>query len=235
MQDNSPQLSGLSPVPSASGQMPLPPSAGTPQQPVEQEPPRQGGGWRSALSTIAILLIAPLCAVFLTAFVFQSYQVDGPSMENTLQNNDRLLVWKLPRSWARLTGNNYVPNRGDIIIFNESQLGSFGSSQTKQLIKRVVALPGEKVSIVNGTLVVYNKEHPEGFEPDAHYEHGKPIGITEPESGETNWNIGDNEIFVSGDNRQDSLDSRAFGPVSVDDVVGKLSWRILPLNKATKF
>lgn len=236
MQDNSLQPSGPTPMPSSSVQMPVPPTpSGQQLPPPETSQPPRGGGWRSALSTIAILLIAPLCAILLTAFVFQSYQVDGPSMESTLQNNDRLLVWKLPRTWSRITRHAYVPHRGDIIIFNESQLGSFGSSQTKQLIKRVIALPGEKVSIVDGTYVVYNKEHPEGFKPDDQYAHGKPMGTTEPESGQTTWTLGDGEIFVSGDNRQDSLDSRAFGPVGLNDVIGKLSWRILPLNTATKF
>src|SRR5688572_26059349 len=70
---------------------------------------------RSMASTIAILLIAPVVAVVLTAFVFQSYQVDGPSMTTTLYNNDRLIVWKLPKTWARITGNDYIPRRGDVV------------------------------------------------------------------------------------------------------------------------
>ena len=78
-------------------------------------------------STIFILLLAPAIAVLLTLFVFQSYQVDGPSMEATLQNNDRLIVWKLPRTWAKVTGHQYIPKRGDVIILNESGLNSFGS------------------------------------------------------------------------------------------------------------
>ena len=76
---------------------------------------------RSIISTISILLLAPVIAIILTVFVFQSYQVDGPSMETTLQNNDRLVVWKLARTWSKVTHHAYIPNRGDVIIFNEPE------------------------------------------------------------------------------------------------------------------
>src|SRR5580698_6529783 len=74
------------------------------------------------LSTLFVIAAALALALLLITFVFQSYQVDGPSMQNTLQNNDRLIVWKVPRTLARITGDAYIPNRGDIIIFNESGL-----------------------------------------------------------------------------------------------------------------
>jgi len=208
----------------------------SPTEPAAEKPQKpHSEGWRSALSTIGILLIAPLVAVFLTAFVFQSYQVDGPSMQTTLQNNDRLVVWKLPRTWSRITGHNYVPKRGDIIVFNESNLSTFGQGESKQLIKRVIALPGERVTVENGVITVYSSSHPSGFRPDEEMEYGKVITTTEPESNTTSWTLKEGEIFVSGDNRPDSLDSRAFGPVATSDVVGKLVARILPLGSARRF
>ncbi len=209
----------------------------SPETPTLDQPestPR-GEGWRSVLSTLAILLIAPLVAVVLTAFVFQSYQVDGPSMQTTLQNSDRLVVWKLPRTWSRITGHDYIPKRGDIIVFNESNLSAFGQGESKQLIKRVIALPGERVTVENGVLTVFNDAHPNGFRPDAEMAYGKVIGNTEPESSTTSWTLARGQIFVSGDNRADSLDSRAFGPVASSDVVGKLIARILPLGSAQRF
>ena len=226
-------------------QPPTPPAqtpvAPVPSLPPEETPPpvappqSRGEGFRAALSTIAILLIAPVVAIILTAFVFQSYQVDGPSMQTTLQNNDRLIVWKLPRTWARLTGHQYVPQRGDVVIFNENNLSAFGQSQSKQLIKRVIALPGEKVEIKDNKLVVYNAQHPSGFVPDDTLPYGSVIGDTEPEQERTSWTLGPKEIFVAGDNRSDSLDSRAFDPVPLDDVIGKLVLRILPLGEAKRF
>lgn len=191
--------------------------------------------WLSIAGTAAVLLIAPAIAVLLIAFVFQPYQVDGPSMQTTLSNNDRLIVWKLPRTWARITGHNFVPKRGDVVIFNESDLGAFGDGSSKQLIKRVIGLPGERVTIQNGRYVVYNSQHPSGFQPDTNPAYGKVITDTEPETSQTTWTLGTNQIFVSGDNRPNSLDSRSFGPVTLKDVIGKLAFRILPLGQAKRF
>ncbi len=189
-------------------------------------------GWGSVVSTVAVLLIAPVVALFLTAFVFQSYQVDGPSMQTTLFNSDRLIVWKVPRTWARITHHQYVPKRGDVIIFVENQLSSYGQEPGKQLIKRVIALPGEHLVVKDNKVTVYNKEHPEGFQPDKTLAYGKVIPET---SGDIDMVIPKGHIFVMGDNRPDSLDSRAFGPVSTSDIVGKLVLRVWPAGEMKSF
>jgi len=193
---------------------------------------RRKEGIRSALSTIAILLTAPLIAVFLTVFVFQSYQVDGQSMETTLANNDRLIVWKLPKTWSKITGHTYIPKRGDVVVFVESSLSRFGQDPNKQLIKRVVGLPGERVVVKDGKLTVFNEEHPDGFRPDATLPYGKVIPST-PLDGE--WAVGKDEVFVVGDNRGNSLDSRSFNAIDAKNIVGKLVVRILPLGEMKKF
>jgi signal peptidase I len=176
--------------------------------------------------------MAPLIALFLITFVFQSYLVDGPSMETTLYNNDRLLVWKVPRTWARITGNDYIPKRGDVIVFTEPNLSQFGQDPGKQLIKRVIGLPGERVVIKDNTITVFNKEHPSGFQPDKTVGYD-PVAI----DSETNIDvvIPKGKIYVVGDNRPNSLDSRAFGPIEADAIVGKLIIRILPLSEMTRF
>jgi signal peptidase I len=189
-------------------------------------------GWRNIASTIAILLIAPLFALFLITFVFQSYLVDGPSMQTTLQDKDRLIVWKVKRSWARITGNPYIPNRGDVVVFVEPKLERFGQSSGKQLIKRVIALPGERVVIKDGTLTVYNAERPDGFQPDDSLAYGDVVDET---PGQLDVKVPKGHIFVAGDNRNNSLDSRAFGPVDADNIVGKLVARFLPLSEAERF
>lgn len=132
------------------------------------------------LSTFFVIVVALVLALLLITFVFQSYQVDGPSMENTLQNNDRLIVWKVPRTLARLTGHPYVPNRGDIIVFNESGLAAYGQVNTKQLVKRVIGLPGDRVIIKNGSITIYNKQHPNGFDPDTTLPYGRSIRFPLP-------------------------------------------------------
>lgn len=193
---------------------------------------RQKESWKSIASTVAILLIAPLFALFLISFVFQSYLVDGPSMESTLQDKDRLIVWKVPRTWARITGNDYIPKRGDIIVFTEPKLQEFGQKSGKQLIKRVVGLPGERITIKNGVVTVYSTEHPDGFRSKVTLPDGSLI---EPTSGEIDTAVPEGSVFVLGDNRSNSLDSRAFGPVDADNIVGKLTARFLPLGEARHF
>lgn len=196
------------------------------------KPKKTEDGWHSAISTILVLLLAPLIAVFLTMFVFQSYQVDGPSMETTLFNNDRLIVWKLPRSWAKITHNTYIPKRGDVIVFTDTRLGQFGQDPDKQLIKRVIGLPGDKVVVKDGSVTVYNSKNPKGFSPDKTLPYGKVIPTTGMDG---QWQIDKNELFVMGDNRSNSLDSRMFGPIDANNVIGKLIIRVLPVNDIKRF
>lgn len=192
---------------------------------------KQGGFW----STVFVIISALALAFLLVTFVFHSYQVDGPSMEPTLQNEDRLIVWKVPRTIARITGNDYIPNRGDVIVFTESGLSGYGQSQDKkQLIKRVVALPGERVVIKDGKLIVYNKENPNGFQPDRTLPYGSAIGVTN-KGVEDEYQVKEGQVFVAGDNREESLDSRYFGPIEAENIVGKLVLRILPVDQITKF
>lgn len=197
-------------------------------------PPSKKETMREVLSTVGVLLAALLVAFGLIAWVFQSYEVDGPSMETTLQHKDRLIVWKVPRTIARITGEPYIPKRGEVIIFVESGLTEFGSSSSKQLIKRVVGLPGDRVVVQNGEISIYNEDHPEGFNPDK----SLPFGEVVPEEGDArdiDVTIGQNQVFVAGDNRPNSLDSRTFGPIDAEQIVGKLSLRLLPVSKIEKF
>jgi signal peptidase I len=193
---------------------------------------RDHEGIRSIISTILLIIIAPLIAILLTAFVFQSYEVDGPSMETTLRNHDRLVVLKVKRSWARLTGHDYIPERGDIVVFDKQGLTEFGGTGERQLIKRIIALPGERVVVHDGQLTVFNKQRPAGFQPDKEADYGSVIPST---SGELDIVVPGGQVFVCGDNRNNSLDSRMFGPVPARDIVGKLSLRVYPFNSAKHF
>lgn len=201
-------------------------------QPPLPETPTGRSNWYEALSFFGVILIALGVAIFIIAFIFRSYQVDGPSMENTLQNADKLIIWKVPRTWAHITGHAYIPNRGDIIVFSESGLSQFGQQDTKQLIKRVIGLPGDHLVLKDGAYTIYNKTHPKGFNPDRTLPYGKNIPTT---SGDIDITLGKDQLFVSGDNRPDSLDSRAFGPISANQVIGKLVLRVFPINQAGIF
>lgn len=195
----------------------------------------KNGTTRDVLSTVGALITALLVALALITFVFQSYQVDGPSMENTLQNNDRLVVWKLPRTWARITSHPFIPKRGDIVVFTESEGGlqACGQFESKQLIKRVIGLPGDRVVVNNGYYTIYNAQHPNGFDPDKTLPYHNQI--TETTTGNIDITLSKTQVFVSGDNRTNSCDSRNFGPINANQISGTLALRLLPLSTAERF
>jgi signal peptidase I len=187
--------------------------------------PRRREGWRSVLGTVSLLLTAPLIAVLLTMFGFQAYQVEGMSMEHSLQDKDRLVILKVPRTLSRITHHAYIPDRYDVIVFNSGVLG-------RQLIKRVIGLPGDRVVISAGKVTIFNKDHPSGFMPDA----GQQYTAGLPETpGDVDVIVEDNEVFVLGDNRNNSEDSSEFGPISANDIIGKLVVRVLPLGNLKAF
>lgn len=201
-----------------------------PPQPVlpthEIEKPKKEGGIFSFLATLAIAFIL---VQIINAFFFQSYKVFGSSMVPTLHNGDRLIISKLGKTTAKLRGKDYVPKRGDIIVFVDPQRTDL------QLIKRVIGLPGERVVVKDGSITVYNAENPDGFNPDTSGIYSADLPET---SGATDVVVQEKHLFVSGDNRagSNSLDSRnELGTVPEELVVGTLQVRIWPFNDAKFF
>lgn len=190
--------------------------------------------WRDGLTFAGIIILALVFAFGITSFVFRSYAVDGPSMEPTLQNQDKLIIWKVPRTWSMITGHQYVPKRGDVIVFNEDNLIDCDQTGTKQLIKRVIGLPGDKVVVNNGVVTVYNFAHPSGFQPDQTLAYNNSHFIPYTNRNDT-VQLNGHQLFVMGDNRQVSCDSRSFGPINTSQVVGQLVVRILPISNTKLF
>jgi signal peptidase I len=104
--------------------------------------------------------------------------------------------------------------------------------QEQQLIKRVIGLPGDRVVIHDGVVKIYNQDFPNGFNADQDTDHGDLAINT---SGDIDLTLAKNQIYVMGDHRGNSKDSRYFGPISSDIIVGKLALRVLPLNKTKAF
>lgn len=187
------------------------------------------------LKDIGGFVIFVVCVIvgtlLINTFVFRSFSVTGPSMEQTLYTGDRLIVNRLPVTMAHLQNNSYIPKRGQIIVF-KNPLYSPGS-EDMNLVKRVIAFAGERVTVKDGTLTVYNKEHPQGFHPDDSWD-----GPGSPTSGDTEVTVPEGSIFVAGDHRQGSysLDSRnGLGTVPLYDVIGPVSLRLWPLTKVQGF
>lgn len=170
-------------------------------------------------------------AWLLNTLVFRSFSVSGPSMEPTLYTGDRLIVSRLPITWQYLSRQDYVPERGEIVVFRNPDFQP--GLHDEYIVKRVIGLPGERVIVNNGIITVYNDEHPDGFQPDKQLT--GPVG---PTSGDTDVNVPVDEIFVAGDHRQEtySLDSRnGLGTIPLDDVIGPVAMRIFPFEEARTF
>ncbi len=178
---------------------------------------------------IACVLVGTLV---INTFIFRSFNVLGPSMEKTLYTGDRLIVDRLPVTWAQLQNRQYVPDRGEVIVFKNPQYNATNGDE--YIVKRVIAFPGERVTVKDGVLTVYNDENPEGFEPDKNSA-GEPGS---PTSGDVNTTVTDGTLFVAGDHREGSYsyDSRSgLGLIPYYDVVGPVGLRIYPIDKIRTF
>jgi len=154
-----------------------------------------------------LVLMAFVLALIIRTFLFQAFFIPSPSMEPTLIQGDRVLVNKIPFYF-------HDPRRGDIIVFNPP------TTSDKPYIKRVLATAGDHVAIHDGSVWINGKELAEPYIKK---------GITTCQSVCT-WDVPDGDIFVLGDNRTNSSDSRVFGVVKVSSVIGKAWLTYWPLS-----
>jgi len=187
---------------------------------------------KDAFGVIIFVICVLIGTLFINTFIFRSFNVEGPSMEKTMYTGDRLIVNRLPVSWAQLQNKPYIPERGQIIVFKNPKY-NLGMGE-EYIVKRVIAFAGERVVLKDGEYRVYNDKHPDGFNPDD-ANHGEPGS---PTSGEVDTTVADDTIFVSGDHRQESFsyDSRnGMGTIPLYDIVGPVSLRIFPFTKIRWF
>lgn len=199
---------------------------------------------RDVLGLINFIICVVLGTMFLNAFVFRTYNVVGVSMENTLHGEDRVVVNRVPVSVAHFMGKEYVPERGQVIVFvNGPASGkltckTMPGSKDQYIIKRVIAFPGERVVVKEGKVIVYNEQYPEGFLPDENTRKSEDDGPKEHTAGEVDVVVPEGELFVSGDNREGthSHDSRnGLGTVPYCRIIGPVVLRMFPFDKIRTF
>ena len=179
---------------------------------------------------IGAFLIAAVISILLVSEVFAVPEVRQSSMEYTLHEGERVLLNKIGIKFGEV-------HKGDIIVFIENpHSGLYGTAigttiyditsifkvnePTKRLVKRVIGIPGDKVVIRDGKVFV------NGEEETGSYLHSE----TYPVNGQE-WTVGEGQLFVLGDNREVSRDSREFGLIDSKSVEGTVVFRFWPMNK----
>jgi signal peptidase I len=165
------------------------------------------------LETILLTLVI---FMVVQAFVAQPYQVQQPSMENTLMPDQYVLVDKL-------TPHFDAYHRGDIVVFTPPTGWSEDASQTPY-VKRVIGVAGETIDIHGGHVYVNGNLLSEPYVLD-----GQSTNM--PDGGSRTWKVGADQLFVMGDHRQASQDSRDFGPIDRSSVIGRAWLRYWPADQ----
>lgn len=214
------------------------------QQPLQPESQAEGsslgrvaGSFFRGLGFLFSWILFPLAAVLiLHFFVFQAYHVVGTSMVPTLHQSDYLIISKVGYTKSLFErdllhkNDDYIPARNQVIVFH------YPKQPDLVFVKRVIALPGERVVIRGGQVTVYNQQHPNGFDPNslpgAGYEQR-----TQTTLGDIDEVVPAGSVFVLGDNRTPggSFDSRDWGDLPSSYIIGNVVMRLLPLDQVKTF
>jgi signal peptidase I len=217
---------------------PAPPDAPAPQPepetpPYHKEDERQPGFLAVVRETVVLVALAVILAVVFKTFLVAAFYIPSGSMESTLNISDRVLVEKVSYRFGDV-------QRGDVVVFVRDEgleatgpgnpiAGFFASlgqavgvvpPSDRDFIKRVVGLPGDTISCRRGQLVRNNQPVTEPYLDQG----------TQTDNCDKEVRVGPGQLFVMGDNRSNSQDSRLFGPIQRDAVVGRAFVRIWPLN-----
>ncbi len=153
---------------------------------------------------IAILIVIPI-----RMFIAQPFIVSGASMDDTFESGQYLIVDQVSHYFEK-------PARGEVIIFK------YPKDPSKYFIKRIIGLPGDTVTVANGTVTIINNEFPDGVILNEPY-----VKDMETDTPITEV-LGEREYFVMGDNRNQSSDSRAWGVLQEERIIGRAFLRLFP-------
>lgn len=179
----------------------------------EESSPKKTSFLAELYDWLEIFAVSVAAVFVIFAFVARIAVVDGPSMQNTLHNGDKLLVWELL----------YTPKQGDIVVCQSERYGL-----DKPLVKRVIATEGQTVKIDRETWTVYVDGVPLKEDYILRVNTQAMIGWDYEDS----YTVPEGHVFVMGDNRNDSLDSRSYriGPIDERYIIGKVIFRFYPFS-----
>lgn len=169
---------------------------------------------KEAKDLIFVIVTALIMALLIHSYVFARVDVDGPSMQSTLHNKDVLFIEKVSTEMKKV-------KRGDIVVFDSKDVN--GSNY----IKRVIGIENDKIELKDDKVYLNDQELNEPYLD--------PQAVTQPLTSQTKFTVPKGCIFVLGDNRTNSTDSRILGPINLNDVKGHAIVRIFPFNKLKNF
>jgi len=168
------------------------------------------------LEVVQIVIISAAIIIPIRYFLIQPFYVKGASMEPSYYDHEYLII-------DEITYRFNQPERGEIVVFR------YPLDQSQFFIKRIIGLPGETIEISEGIVTVYNTDNPNGVVLNEEY-------LEDTQTlGKKRVALNADELFVLGDNRDESLDSRRFGPIRESDIVGRVWIRGLPLSRFGMF
>ena len=169
------------------------------------------GGWWELVKVIGVSLIIAFSVRY---FIAQPFIVRGASMEPSFEDREYLVIDELSFYFR-------IPGRGEVLVFR------YPRDPRQFFIKRVIGLPGERIEIKNGRIKIYDDNNPQGFVLEESYLN--PLG--RPTHPDVAMTLGQDEYFVLGDNRDFSSDSRVWGPLNRNFIIGRAVFRAWPPDK----
>ncbi len=158
---------------------------------------------------IKVVIIALLIVLPIRYFIFQPFIVRGQSMEPNFSHGDYLIV-------DQITYRFKEPQRGEVVVFE------YPNNPSIRYIKRIIGLPGETIEVKEGQVIIYNGQETIVLEE---VDYLSPSAFT---AGEVSFSLGSKEYFVLGDNRTASADSRRWGPLPRENIIGRTWIRAWP-------
>ncbi len=164
---------------------------------------------------VKIVITALLIVVPIRYFIFQPFFVKGQSMEPNFETGDYLIIDELSFRFRE-------PQRGEVVVFK------YPKNLSQRYIKRIIGLPGETVEIKDGKVIIFNGQEGQVLDESGYL----PLNL--PTLGNTRLSLKENEYFVLGDNRVSSSDSRYWGPLPRNDIIGRVYIRAWPFTAFAK-